>query len=169
MKKFLTFLLLVFIAGGVNAQNVKFGHINTQELLGLMPERDTVAKKLDAFVKDLSEMLEDMNVELRKKYDDFEKNQATWSEAIKGAKQKDLIDMQRRIQEKQELFREDADKEQQRLFTPVIDKARNAISKVGKEQGMVYVFDISAGSIAYFNPAQSVDILPLVKKELNIK
>ncbi len=57
---------------------------------------------------------------------------------------------------------------QQVLMSPVIEKAQNAITKVAKENGLTYVFDLSAGSLIYYDDKGSVDLLPLVKKELGI-
>jgi len=54
------------------------------------------------------------------------------------------------------------------LMAPVIEKAQNAITKVAKANNLVYVFDLSAGSLIYFDDAVSLDLLPLAKKELGI-
>ena len=54
------------------------------------------------------------------------------------------------------------------LFQPIMDKAQAAIEKVSKSNGFTYVFDISAGGVVYFSE-KSIDILPLVKKELGIE
>ena len=54
------------------------------------------------------------------------------------------------------------------LFQPVMEKAQAAIEKVAKANGFTYVFDLGAGGLLYFSE-QSVDILPLVKKELGIE
>lgn len=166
MKRILTFLLIALIAGSASAQ--KFGHINTAELISVMPERDSAMKKMEAFSKDLQEIFEGMQVEFNKKVADFEKNQATWSEAIKGAKQKELVDMQRRLQEQNQVSQDDLEKEQQKYIAPIQEKMRATIAKVAKAQGLIYVFDIAGGAISYFNPEQSMDVLPLVKKEMKI-
>lgn len=168
MKKFLTFLLVALIAGSASAQSYKFGHINTADLIAVMPERDSAMKKMEAFSKDLQEIFEGMQVEFNKKVADFEKNQATWSEAVKNAKQKEVVDMQRRLQEQQQAYQEDLEKEYQKYITPIQEKMRTTIAKVAKANGLIYVFDIANGAISYFNPDQSVDVLPLVKKEMNI-
>ncbi|MFC2096669.1 OmpH family outer membrane protein [Bacteroidota bacterium] len=49
-----------------------------------------------------------------------------------------------------------------------MDKAQAAIEKVAKANGFTYVFDLGAGGLLYFSD-QSIDILPLVKKELGIE
>ena len=50
---------------------------------------------------------------------------------------------------------------------PIVDKANATIQKVAKTNGFIYVFDISTGAVTYFSD-QSIDILPLVKKELGL-
>ena len=56
---------------------------------------------------------------------------------------------------------------QQELMTPIIKKAAEAIEKVGKEQGFIYIFDLSVGGVA-FKSANSIDVLPLAKQVLGI-
>ena len=54
------------------------------------------------------------------------------------------------------------------LLKPVMEKAQAAVTKVSKEQGLTAVFDLATGALAYYNDAQMVNILPLVKKSLGI-
>lgn len=172
MKKVITLAFFAFFAlsvSTVSAQSFKFGHINFQELIQAMPELDSAQKKLQAYEKDLQEILQDVQTELQRKQKDYEEKQATWSDAVRNAKQRDITDGMRRLQEQAGSFEQDYAKEQQRLFEPIATKAREALNKVGKANGFTYIFDLSANSILYFNDAQSVDVLPLVKKEMNIK
>ena len=57
---------------------------------------------------------------------------------------------------------------QQTLMSPVIEKAQNAITKIAKANNLVYVIDLSAGSVIYHDDSVSLDLLPLAKKELGI-
>ncbi len=57
---------------------------------------------------------------------------------------------------------------QAQLFTPVLEKARDAIENVARVQGVVAVFDLSAGAVVYHDPSAMVDLLPMVKRELGI-
>ena len=171
MRKVLLLVCLALVAfcGTTTAQTYKFGHINTSELINVMPEKDSAMKKLEAYTKDMSEVYEEAMVEYNKKVDEFSTKQATWSETVKTAKQKDLMEIQRRLQEQQQAFEPVYQEEQRKLFGPIQEKVRTTITKVAKAQGLIYVFDIAGGSVIYFNEVQSVDILPLVKKEMGIK
>jgi outer membrane protein len=171
MKHFFTLsfvLLLTGLCSVVFAQNYKFGHINTQELVVLMPERDSAQAKLEVISKDLQEQIQAMQLELQTKYTTYQQKQATWTAAILEAKQREIQELSVRAEEFQRTAQEELQRSQQQLLQPVIQKATKAIEKIAKQEGFTYVFDISGGAIQYFDPDQSVDILPLVKKELNI-
>lgn len=52
------------------------------------------------------------------------------------------------------------------LVQPLIDKAKKAIEEVAKENGFTYIIDTSSGALLY---SGGEDILPLVKKKLNLQ
>ncbi|MDR0415252.1 MAG: OmpH family outer membrane protein [Prevotellaceae bacterium] len=170
MKKLILCATLATVAyGSANAQQTyKFGHINGQEVLALMPERDSAEVKYMAYGKDLEEMIEGMQVDYNKMLQEYQQKVRTWSDAIRETKEKDLQDKGQRIQEFQVTAREDLQKRQMELLRPVIEKATNAVKKVGKDNGFIYIFDTSNAALAYWDTEQSVDVMDLVKKELNI-
>ena len=55
-------------------------------------------------------------------------------------------------------------KKQMDLMTPLLEKARNAITKVGKEQGFNYVIDSSPNGGLIL--AEGKDLIEDVKREL---
>lgn len=161
--------LAVAAATGASAQQTyKFGHINGQELLAMMSERDSAEARYMAYGKDLEEQIEIMQVEYNNKLQAYQQKAKTWSDAIREAKEKELQDLGQRIQEFQVTAREDLQKRQMELLKPVIDKAASAVKKVGKDNGFTYIYDVSNAALAYWSTEQSIDITDLVKKELNI-
>lgn len=172
MKKYLGILLIAVLisASGAFAQksDLKFGHINSNELLSLMPERDTARQELQNYSRMLQQELEAMQVEYQNKVNAYLEKQETYSQLVRQSKESEIQEMQRRVQEFQMTAQEDLQQKEQELFTPIMEKANNAIEKVGKANGFIYIFDISGGSVVYFSD-QSVNILPMVKKELGIQ
>lgn len=152
---------------GVKAQNYKFGHINSQELLKAMPDRDSAEAKIKKYAESLQEQIEQLQVEFNKKYQDYLQKRNTFTDAIRELKEKELTDMQQRAQEYQQVAEQDYQRFQSETLKPVIDKADAAIKKVAKANGFTYIFDTSSGVLLYFSE-QSIDITPLVKKELGI-
>ena len=169
MKRiFLTLLLTVALTAMAGAQNLKFGHINSQELISLMTEMDSARMNLQLYQQDLEETMHGMEDEYNTKYTEYQRKNATWTPAVREAKEKDLQDLVQRIQQFQQTAQQDMQRQQQLLMGPIFQKANDAIQKVAKEQALIYVFDTSVGSVIYFDEALSVDLLPLAKKELGI-
>ncbi len=172
MKK--SFKILAIIIAILCATNVsfaqgknKFGHINSADLLKVMPGRDSVQKVVDAYLLTLQTQLTNMQKELETKYNDYTANEKTYSDIIKTNKQKELQDLNDRIQAFQNAAQEDWQNKETELLTPIINKAKKAIEDVAKENGYTYIFDTSVGVLLYFEPSD--DVMPLVKKKLGIK
>ena len=146
----------------------KFGRINTQEIIMSMPETKTMQTNMEAFGKELQDNVETMNVEFNTKLKDFQNNYNSYTDAIREMKEKELQDLQTRIREFQERAQQDYQKKSDELLSPIIQKAKEAIDKVSAAGGYMFVFDVSTGSLAYFDEATLTDIAPEVKKELGI-
>lgn len=169
MKKLLKLTLAVVCvmsASSLFAQ--KFGRINTAEIVAAMPEAKEMQTNMEAFVKDMQETLEGLNVEFNNKMQEFQKNLSTMTEAVAQIKQKELNDMRTRATEFEQMAQQEYQKKYQELMAPIAEKAKAAIDAVGKAGGYLVVFDVTAGSLAYFDEAALTDIAPLVKKELDI-
>ncbi len=153
---------------GVQAQSkIKVGHINSSELLQLMPGRDSSQKVLVAYANDLELQLSMMTKEFETKYQDYLENETKMTQIVKNSKQKELTDLQNRIVEFQEQAQEDLQKKEAELISPLLQKAQDAIQEVAKEKGYTYILDTSNGAVLYFEDAD--DIIIPVKKKLGIE
>jgi len=168
MKKllFLPLLALLLMGTTASAQQPKFGHIDTNQLLRVMPGREDAQAQLEKYARDLESQFTTMQTELQTKYTDYLANEATFSELIRQSKQREITSLQERIQDFQEMAQQDLMQTENRLLSPIIEAARIAIEDVAKENGYSYVFDTSTGSVLYFPPSD--DILNLVKAKLGI-
>ncbi len=165
MKKILMIALLA-IPMSMMAQ--KFGHINSQELLMMMPERTEIETAVETFAKEYEGELLKLREEYFAKIQEFQEKQATMPEGIKQARQSEIMEMEQRIQTFQNTAQTDIQKKQETLLNPVIEKVRKAINEVGAEQGFTYIFDMATQSILYTGTA-ATDVLPLVKTKLGLK
>jgi len=172
MKRILMLIGVLFLASsfvGLSQSKVKIGYIDSQKLLSLMPERLEAQKKLQEFAKSLEDQLASMNSELQEKYNEYIEKKDSLSDFLKQTKEKDIQDLQAKIQSFQLSAQQELQKKEQELVQPIIDKASNAIKKVAKSKGYTYVFDVSSGAFLYWPESGSEDLLPLVKKELGIQ
>lgn len=168
LMKFVAVVLFVGITASVNAQTPKFGHIDLQAVVQLMPERATAETAFNKFQGELEEIFGDMQKDLQTKMADFQQLGDSISEIKKNAKVAEIQDMQQRIQNYQQTANQQLQAKQTELLKPVFDKAENAVAEVAKEKGLIYVFDMGPKVILY-KSNESMDLLPLVKTKLGIK
>lgn len=168
LMKPLVLLLFAVAAISASAQNQKFGHIDLQAVVQLMPERATAETQFNAFQADLEEVFGEMQQNYQQKLAELEKLGEETSEVKRNAKITELQELQQRIQNYQMTAQQQIQQKQAELLQPVFDKAEQAIQEVAKEQGLLYVFDTGTRVVLY-KSNQSVDLLPLVKKKLNIQ
>ena len=162
--------LITLVSQNTQAQNIKFGHKNSDELIQSMPEFDSANVKLEEFRKDLVNALELMSVELNNKSDAYNKESKNLTDIVKQTKEQELVDMNRRIQEFQSTAQQQLQTKQAELFQPIMAKVDKAIKEVGKENGYVYIFSIGQGSsILYYDETKSTDIMTLAKTKLGLK
>ncbi len=171
MKQIIRVFLVVIIAGvalQAGAQKPqKLGHINFAQLYEQMPGQDSIRKEFTAFQEQLQSQFQAMQTEYENKLSDYQANQATMSNIIKQTKEKEIIDLQRRIQEFQQTAQEELQAKENELTAPIIEKARNAVRDVAKENGYSFIFNSTEGLVLYTEPAD--DIMALVKRKLGLK
>jgi len=173
MKKIIGIIALTIIISLVGqralAQTLKFGHINKGELIQSMPEYDSATVKLDKFRKELENAIELLSVELNNMNATYLKESKTYTELVRQAKEQELGDKSRRMQEFQTTAQQQFQDKQAEFFQPVITKVDKAIKDIGKENGFIYVFDTSQGTLLYFDETKSTNVSTLVKAKLGLK
>ena len=169
MKKTLTIitLLLALSFSAFSSQPVKLGHVNSQELLRLMPELDSAEQTLQRHIREFQAEAMAMQTELENQYNEFQANQNQWSELIQRTRFRAIQDLEQRIQEYQQTAQRELEELRTRLFEPIIEKAHEAIAQVAREHRYTYVFDTAQGVLLFSN--DSDDILELVKRKLDVK
>ena len=171
MKRFIGIIaLVVFVSFPGEAQNFKFGHIDSEELIRALPEFDSASSQLEKYRKELENYLELMQVELNNKSDTYQKESKNLTDLVRQTKEQELIDLNRKIQEFQQNAMDNLQNKQVELLQPIYNKVDKAIKDVGKENGFTYVFTVGQGSpLLFFDETKSTNIMPLAKAKLGIK
>lgn len=170
MKRNILFVALAFVfslpISSIAQTKNKFGHINSNDLLIMMPERKTAEAELQKFAQTLEEQLGSMSTEYEKKLTEYQTNAKVMADPVREAKEEELADLERRIRDFQVKAQQSIGKKEEELMEPMIEKANTAINDVAKENGYTYVFDTASGSLLVFPDTD--DILPLVKTKLGL-
>jgi len=172
MKKLFKLIALVALIVGCSVvsqaqTNLKIGYIEFNTLLAAMPGIDSVKIKLQKYQQTLSDQMDAMKAEFENKYLDYQSQAAGMSDLIKQTKEKELQDLQARIDAFQQKANSDLQAKQQELVQPFIDKAKLAINEVAKENKYTYILNAIEDVVLYKEATE--DIMALVKKKLGIQ
>ena len=159
---------LLLISSASFGQNLKFGHIDIEYLVALMPDRDSAQVKLSIYAQSLQQTLEDIQTELQTKYATYQRQQATWTAAVQETKQRELQELDARLAEYQQSASNEYQEMYNVLFAPVYQKAQATVDQIGKSKGLVYIFNTSTRPLLYIDSTLSEDILPAARVALGI-
>ncbi len=168
MFKKIAFAVAMFILPlGAMAQ-AKFAHMNSQEVISVMPEFTKAQADLDAMAKKYQEEMQRGQEELNKKYQELVQQQDSLPKNILERRQKEVQDLAQRQEQFQQEAYQAMEKARQDAMVPIYKKLDDAIQAVGQAEGVVYIFDLARTAIPFVS-AQSTDVTAKVKAQLGIK
>ena len=170
MKKLFKVALVagcLFFAGNIAEAQSKIGYIAFNQLIDQMPETKTIQKQIQDYQKTFVDQLTALNTELQTNAQGYDAKRATMTDAARTAKEAELQDQNKRLQDFQTSARQKVDQKSNELSKPLLDKARAAVQAVAKEKGYSYVFDTTNQDMLVSPPAD--DLLASVKAKLGIK
>ena len=163
LKKIALLVVMFALPLGAMAQ-AKFAHMNSQDVIAVMPEFTKAQADLDAMSKKYQDEMQRTNEEFQKKYQEFLAQADSLPKNIAERRQKELQDMAQRQEQFQQEAYQSMQKAQQDAMAPIYQKLDDAI----KAEGVVYIFDLARTPIPFVG-AQSVDVTAKVKTQLGIK
>lgn len=168
MNKLYTLLIAVILMTGSAMQaqtTTKFGHVDSQTLLQLMPETAQAEQDMQVLQTQLEARLKELTDGYQMEIAKFQALPAETPESTVSDMRDGILGIEKRIQDFQINAEQDMVTKREELLTPIVTKLQDAINEVGKENGFTYVFDSSTGAIVYQG---GEDIAPLVKTKLGI-
>jgi len=144
---------------------LKIGHINSNEILALMPDIKAADTQLQNFAQQLDS-------EIKRQYDEYQQKYAalmtdtTLPKAVMEAKAQELASLEATITQLQQSSQDQVLQKKDALYQPILAKIDRAIQAVAKEQHYTYIIDASTGTLVY--GIDTYDITPFVKRRLGI-
>jgi len=160
-------MLLVGATSFVTAQS-KMAHIDTQALMESMPEMKAAQNQLEKLQKTYNTVINELTKEFESKVKQYgnEIELMEQDTTLREKRVQEVQAMEKNISVYRQQAMEDLRKKELDVYQPILDKARTAIQKVARAQGIQYVMDATAGSGLLL--ADGKDLLVDVKKELGI-
>lgn len=168
MKRILTIAMValgLLVANSSLQAQTKIAHINTGDLFQVLPEAKKADSALKAYQQILQKNGEDYQTELEEKAKKFNQDSAKMTAVVKEAERKKLQDLYQIVVNYQQTAQQQLEAKQQELMTPLQKRINDLVTQVAKEGGYTYVFDRQALLVA----PDGDDLLPLIKKKLNLK
>lgn len=167
MKK--TIILgIVFMFAGFFANAQKFGIVNSQEIIQMLPEVKEASSNIETFGNQLQKVYQQKITSLQTKYQDLERKQAQGEISPKQLEEeaKKLKEEELQLAQYEQSSQQKIVEKQNTLMQPIMDKITTAINEVAKENGYTYIFDGSVGFVLYADEAS--DVSELVKGKLGL-
>lgn len=169
IKKILLAVALLLPVCGASAQTtLKIGLVDTNSIIQAHPDTQAAQTKLADASKKYEDEYAKLGEEMRRLYDEYSNMKADELPAIKERKTKELQDQQTKVQAFEQNAQQDLSRMQQELLAPIIQKVKDAVESVGKENGYSMVQNYTPDLVLYY-AAPVTDITPLVKTKLGIK
>ena len=166
MNKKLIAILFFMAPLAIFAQ--KFGHLNSADIMPMMPEYKTAQTELENLEKQMTNELQMMESELAKKSEAYDKEKATLPANIQQRREQELQDLYGRMQQYYQQSQQQLAQASQEKMAAITEKIMKAIKEVGVAGGYLYIFDVASG-IPYISETLSTDVTGAVKAKLGIQ
>ncbi|MDP4219520.1 MAG: OmpH family outer membrane protein [Bacteroidota bacterium] len=164
----LCFIVILYVGTTASYAQMRIAYIDATKILKRMPEAVDAESRLDQLVNQWNKDIGDMEADLKRKRDDYDRKRLIMTDAERSAVEMDVTDLKKRIDQfRQEKYGTGGElyKQQAELMKPAYDKLNKALEEVAVEGKYDFVFDRSSNdhSILYTNAKFDLSI-PVAKK-----
>jgi len=146
LLKSFAIVILAFTSFYANGQ--KFAYVDTEYILGQMPEYRAAQEKLNDMAKGWESDIRQMKQEIDKMYRDYRAEKLILSDAVQKEREEAIFAKEKALSEfKKAKFASggELDKKREELLKPIQDKVFDAIQELAQDNALDFVFD-KAGS-----------------------
>ena len=153
--------LLALAAGGVQAQELKIGYVNSDRVLREAVPAKAAQAKLETEFSKREKDIADLAARLKAAGDKLDKDAPTLAEAERGRRQRDLVEQDREFQRKRREFQEDLSQRKNEELATVVERANKVIKQIFETEK----YDLILQEAVFAGP--KIDITEKVIKSLN--
>ena len=135
LSRIIAVLSFIFMSGAVLGQEAKFGHVDLQGLIQVMPERAVAEGEYTKQIKELEDQLGTMQKEYETKLNEYLQKRDSLSEIVRTARESDIQDLQQRIQNFQMIAQQQLQQKQKGQNTALFEGLgdRDVFECLGKD------------------------------------
>jgi outer membrane protein len=162
LKKTLGVFILAILVQTAQAQKIKLGHVNTQEIMQQLIEKDSIEQQLEQLQVEMQKDLQKKQQTLNKNYQEYLAQKDSLSKMMVKMKEEALREQQQQLEVLPQQYEQAFQNTQAELIEPIKKKVEGAIKKVASANLFTYVFD----STTVLFTEGGIDITDLVRTEL---
>ena len=155
---------LLLFAGAAEAQTLKIGYINSQEILANAPGATEAQQAFEEDLQEYEAEAQQLQEELQRMQQELEQQRLTLSPEARQAREQRIAQKAQEAQARMQQLDQEAAQRRQELVQPVMDEISDVIEAVREEGSYSYVFDVAAGAIVAADP--SLDLTDEVIRRL---
>ncbi len=156
IPRFLYLLCLLFVSHSLSAQRVSLAYIDSDYILGRMPEYKSAQKQLDDAAANWEAEAGKLETKLSQMSKDFSAEEILLTSDQRNQRKEAITKQESELMKfREEKFGTDGElfKKRAQLIKPIQDKMFEAVQKVAKQEGLDYIFDKASGvQMLYANP-----------------
>jgi outer membrane protein len=152
IRNIIGFFLVLVCVNSSNAQT-NIGYINSQSIMDQLPEAQDAQKQLEALSAEWQVQLTQMQNDIQKKFEEYDKRKLIMSDKRRAEVEKDLQDLDKKLVDfRQQKFGTAGElfTKQNELMKPVQEKVFKAVKDVADSQGYDYVIDRSSSTLLLY-------------------
>ena len=170
IKKFISALSLLMLVMTVYSHaQVKIGYMDVQSVMSELPEMENIQAKLDNFVTEKQQQLEDRTASFQEAVADYQENQASMSEEQQATREEELAKMEEELRGFQQSIQTEIQQYRQELLAPIYADIDSAIAAIAEERDLDFVLNkatMRGENIVQFSSQQNMNITDEVVKRI---
>ena len=159
-RAFLAAALLVSVASQAQSGTAKFGYVDTDYIMGEIPEYKAAQSELDKTSVQWQKEIDTKYAEVDKLYKAYQADAILLTDEMKKKRQNEIVNKEKEVKDLQkQRFGVDGElfKKRQELVKPIQDKVYNAIKATAERKGLGFVMD-KAGQVSLLYANSKYDL-----------
>lgn len=170
MKQGLSIALIALFAVPAAFAQQKLGYIDSEYILGKLPDYATVQQNLDRMAQDWQKEIEDKQREVDDLFREYQARELLYVAEERKRRRDDIIRQEEEVEKlRAQYFGPEGElfQQQENLMRPLQERILTAMEEVATSEGYDYVFDIS-GDYLFLYAREQLNLSDRVLEELGI-
>jgi outer membrane protein len=172
-KSILLIAIVISMACSAFAQQARNGYIDSEFILGNIPEYKDAQRELDRLAANWQKDIEKRFASIDSMYKKYQVEAITLPDNLKQKREEAIINAEQDAKDLQKRrFGKDGDlfKKREELVKPIQDRVFNAIEAIAKDKGYAFVFDVAGSmTIVYADPKFDLNDAVLQRLGISVK